>query len=214
MSSTDQDYLQLLDKAANIYQIFSFVLSKLAWKEQYSPETHCPWTVKAELHISHFPHCMESQVSLLSLAPSLGVSKGTLGLHILKCCSFNSQDTFCCTKFLLIIQVAFEEEFHLLWCQAQVYDPLKDVSERNQSDSNHSVCDSTQYKPVSCLLTKSRKSRKTFRGSCCKVLVLEERDSCQLAKISNQRPSSCLQNSKAAGQLKQRPRHHTGPWIH
>lgn len=104
---------------------------------------NCPWTVTAELHTSQFPHCMESQVSLLSLAPHLGVSKGTLGLHILKCCSFNSQDTLFCTKFLLIIQVAFEEEFHLLWCQAQVYDPLKDVSARNQSDSNH-VCDSTQ----------------------------------------------------------------------
>lgn len=132
--------------------------------DQYSPETHCPWTVTAELHPSQFPHCMESQVSLLSLAPHLGVSKGTLGLHILQCCSFNSQDTFCCTKFLLIIQVAFEEEFHLLWCQAQVYDPFKDVPAKNQSDSNHCVGDSTQYKPCTLSCNKEQKVRGNIQG--------------------------------------------------
>lgn len=108
--------------------------------------------------------CMKSQVSLLSLAPHLGVSKGTLGLHILKCCSFNSKDTFCCTKFLLIIQIAFEEKFHLLWCQTQVYDPLKDVSARNQSDSNHCVCDSTPYKPCTLSFNKEQKVQGIIQG--------------------------------------------------
>jgi len=100
---------------------------------------------------------LHGEPSLLLLVLYLGVSTGTLGLHILKCCSFNSQDTFCGTKFLLIIQVAFKEEFHLLWCQAQVYDPLKDVPARNQSDSDCCVGDSTQYKPCNLPLNKEQK---------------------------------------------------------